>query len=50
MGRTLMRRKYMTVDWGDYSFALRRWRFRHNRRASNVYMQVGPLEVAVWYR
>ena len=46
----LLRRKYITIDWGAYSFAMRKWRFRHNRRVYNVYMQVGPLEVVVWYR
>ena len=50
MGRTLVRRKHLTVDWGDYSFRLRKWRFRHNPRASSIYTQVGPLEVVVWYR
>ena len=47
---TLIRRKHLTVAWGDYSFAKRKWRFRHNRRPSNIYVQFGPLEVVVWYR
>lgn len=53
----LVRRKHFTIDWGAYSFSSRKgdyrkrpWRFRHNRRVHNVYAQVGPLEVVVWYR
>lgn len=49
--------KYLDVDWGAYSFTDRHgkhrhrpWRFRHNRRVHNIYLQIGPLEVSVWYR
>jgi hypothetical protein len=42
--------RYLAVDWGGYRFRVRKWRFRHNRRPKNVYMQVGPVEVTVWYR
>jgi hypothetical protein len=47
---TVLSKKYLSVAWGDYSFATRRWRYRRNRRASSVYVQFGPLEIVVWYR
>ena len=46
----IIRRKYFTIDWGGYTWAMRKWRFRHNRRVHNIYVQVGRLEVVVWYR
>lgn len=45
-----MRTKYLTIDWGVYSFAQRKWRLRHNRKVSSVYFQFGPLEIVMWYR
>lgn len=50
MGKTLVDRKHVKMAWGDYSFALRKWRFRRNRKVSNVYVQFGPFEMVVWYR
>ncbi len=44
------RSKYLDVDWGGYTFAKRKYRFRHNRRVHSLYAQVGPLEIVVWYR
>jgi hypothetical protein len=42
--------KYLALDWGGYTFRMRRWRFRHNKRPRNIYLQFGPLEITVWYR
>lgn len=50
MGKTLINRKHVYVRVGDYTWRMRFWRVRHNRRPRNVYMQVGPLELIVWYR
>lgn len=50
MGRTVVNRKYLCVAWGDYTWATRKYRFRHQRHVHNIYVQVGPLEVVVWYR
>jgi hypothetical protein len=46
--------KWLAVDYGAYSFTgrgghKRRFRHRHNRRVCNHYLQVGPVEVTVWY-
>lgn len=42
--------KYFYVDWGAYTWAVRKWRVRRNKKVHNVYVQVGKLEVTVWYR
>lgn len=46
----LIATRYLYVDWGAYTWSMRRWRFRHNRRVHNMYLQIGSLEVTVWYR
>jgi hypothetical protein len=42
--------KHLYIDWGAYNWRMRKWRLRHNRRVHNMYLQIGSLEVTVWYR
>jgi len=52
--KILADRKYLWVTWRPLSAAPRpdgrRYRFQHNKRPSNVYVQVGHLEAVAWYR
>ena len=46
---TLIKSKYLTVDWSHRPDG-RRFRFKRNLFAHSLYLQVGHLEVVVWYR
>lgn len=49
---TLIERKYLHISWrtGSPRPDGRKYRFRHNPRPSNFYVQVGPFEMVLWYR
>lgn len=46
---TLINWKYLAIDWG-YPIRYRKFKFRHNRKPRNLYLQILWLEVTVWYR
>jgi hypothetical protein len=42
-------KKYLSLDWHKRPDG-RKFKYRHNSRVSNVYLQVLRFEIVVWYR
>lgn len=41
--------RYLTIDWTRRPDG-RKFRFRHNKKVSSIYIQIFRLEIGAWYR